>query len=192
MTAATSRGAAGVLGQHLDHLALDEGRVDVQHDQPLGPPVQAGPLDGDVDAQRRGGQREPGPQLGRGCAGDLHLHRRDGVVGDPHDPVDVGPAAGDAPGQPGHRLPACSGCPSTVTWLRPRRRGSSCSPSLLLRATSTSMPIGARTAVRAASTALVARGRCADQDAEDQPTADDDLLDVQDGDLVGGQRIEQR
>ena len=51
-----------MLGEHLDDLALDEGRVDVHDDQPLGPPVQAGALDGDVDAERRGGEREPGAQ----------------------------------------------------------------------------------------------------------------------------------
>ena len=40
----------GVRGEHLDDLALDQRGVDVEHDQPLGPPRQAVVLDGDVDA----------------------------------------------------------------------------------------------------------------------------------------------
>ena len=42
--------AAGLVGQQLDHLVGDQGRVDVHHHQPLGPPLEAVDLDGDVDA----------------------------------------------------------------------------------------------------------------------------------------------
>ena len=42
--------AAGVRGEHLDHLALDQGGVDVHHDQPHAAAQQVGGLDGDVDA----------------------------------------------------------------------------------------------------------------------------------------------
>ena len=37
-------------GQHLDDLALDQGGVDVEDDEPLGPPRQAVVLERDVDA----------------------------------------------------------------------------------------------------------------------------------------------
>ena len=42
--------AASGRGQHVDALVLDQGRIDVEDDQPLGPPAQSGRLDGDVDA----------------------------------------------------------------------------------------------------------------------------------------------
>ena len=70
VSAATSVGAAGALGEHLDDLALHQGRVDVHHDEPLGPAVQPGPLDRHVDAEGRGGERELGAQLGIGSTPD--------------------------------------------------------------------------------------------------------------------------
>ena len=41
---------AGVRGDHLDDLALDQGGVDVHHDQPDAAPVQGVALHGEVDA----------------------------------------------------------------------------------------------------------------------------------------------
>ena len=52
----------GAGGEHLDHLALDEGRVDVEHDEPLGAPGESGALDRDVDAGPDCDLREPGTQ----------------------------------------------------------------------------------------------------------------------------------
>ncbi len=49
VTSATAAARAGPLGQHLDDLALDQRRVDVEHDEPLGPPRQAVVLERDVD-----------------------------------------------------------------------------------------------------------------------------------------------
>ena len=50
---------AGPGGEHLDDLALDQRRVDVEHDEPLGPSRQAVVLERDVDAlvDRHPGQR---------------------------------------------------------------------------------------------------------------------------------------
>ena len=50
--------AAGVRGEHLDHLALDQRGVDVHDDQPHAPAQQVGRLDGDVDALPGGLGRE--------------------------------------------------------------------------------------------------------------------------------------
>ena len=96
-------------------------------------------------------------------------------------------AAGDArPSRPGR-----SGCPSTVTWLRPRRR-----VAVLGRrpaATSTSMPRGVERPSRAPACDLgLRRRRAPEQHAEHQPAADDDLLDVDDRHVGAGQGVEQR
>src|SRR5690606_35746170 len=53
---------ARVRGEHLDDLALDERRVDVEDDQPLAAPGEPGPLDGDVDARGAGHLDEPRAQ----------------------------------------------------------------------------------------------------------------------------------
>jgi hypothetical protein len=57
---ATSR-AAGSGGQQLDHLVLDQGRVHVQHDQPLGPPLEVLALERHVDPVLPGGCDQGGP-----------------------------------------------------------------------------------------------------------------------------------
>ena len=104
VTAATSVGAAGARGEHLDDLALDECRVDVHDDEPLGPAVQAG------RARRRRRRRASaaaaasrGAQLGRVDAGDLELDGGDGIARDAHDAVDVAAVVGDAAGDAGQR-----------------------------------------------------------------------------------------
>jgi hypothetical protein len=96
--------AAGFVGEQLDHLVLDERRVDVEHDQPLGAPLEALALDGDVDAVL-GRRRE---QLG--CASrsmspstTTNSYDDDRVAGEPHDAVDVAAAGRD---RPGHRAGA--------------------------------------------------------------------------------------
>ena len=75
VTRATSAPCAGLLGQQLDDLALDEGRVDVHHHQPLGPPVEAGGLDGDVESCRRR-PRPPAPGGAVGVVGARHGRAR--------------------------------------------------------------------------------------------------------------------
>ena len=53
--------APALLGQQVDDLALEEGRIGIEHDQVLGPAVEAVDLDRDVDlpAHRHLGQRAP-------------------------------------------------------------------------------------------------------------------------------------
>ena len=50
VTARTLSSTPGVGGEHLDDLALDQRRVDVEDDQPLRAPGQTGAFDGDVHA----------------------------------------------------------------------------------------------------------------------------------------------
>ena len=89
-------------GEELDHLALDQGRVDVHHDQPHRPPEQARRLYGDVHALRRGLEREQGAQpLGVGTR-HVQVDRGDRIARHPLDPVDVRAAVGDPAGDGGH------------------------------------------------------------------------------------------
>src|SRR5690606_17462566 len=95
--------AAGVLGEQLDDLALDEGGVDVHDDEPLGAPVQAALLDGDVDLLLGGlGGQRGAERVGVG-AGDVHLDAGDGILREPLDAVDVGAVRGDAARDARHR-----------------------------------------------------------------------------------------
>ena len=57
--------APGMGGQHLDHLALDEGGVHVHHDQADAAAQQVGGLHGDVDALAGGLRGEHGAQRAR-------------------------------------------------------------------------------------------------------------------------------
>src|SRR5690606_32095795 len=99
-------GAAGVLGEQLDDLALDQRGVDVHHDQVLGAALQAGGLQGDVDllGGRLGGEVAAEPL--RVGAGDLQLDGGDRVAGQPLDPLDVGAGAGDRGGDRAQRARA--------------------------------------------------------------------------------------
>ncbi len=54
---------ADPVGQHLDDLALDQRRVDVKHDEPLGPSRQAVVLERDVHTLVDGHPRHRGLQL---------------------------------------------------------------------------------------------------------------------------------
>ena len=60
---------ADPVGQHLDDLALDQRRVDVEHDEPLGPSRQAVVLQRDVHALFDGDPRQRGLQLRVGSPG---------------------------------------------------------------------------------------------------------------------------
>ncbi len=121
-------------------------------------------------------------------AGHLELDGRDGVVGDPHDPVDVAAVVGDAARDarerggaqrvPEHRdvaaaaaVRALVGVPGGDLDLHPQRcqRRLQRGPDPCLGTT-----------------------RGAQQDAEHQPVPDDHLLDVHDGRVQAGQRLEQR
>ena len=119
--------AAGLLGQHLDDLTLDEGRVDVHDDQPLGAAVQAGRLDGDVDRLRGCFLCQRGAQLARVRSGDLELDAGDRIAREPHDAVDVRAELGDPAGQRGDDVRSQRVTedgdvdPAGTPWIRLRR-----------------------------------------------------------------------
>ena len=95
------RGAPGPPGEQIDDLILDEGRIDVHHDQPHGPPPQATLLYRHIHLLlgRLAGQF--GAQRGRVGAGHFHLDARHRALREPGDPVDVGPVRGDTAGDGG-------------------------------------------------------------------------------------------
>ena len=96
--------AAGVGGEHLDDLALDQRGVDVHHDEALGVAQDAALLDRDVDAVL---VRPTAAQVGLQDVGvgarDLQPQRGDGVAGQAQDAVDVAAGVGDPLGEGGHR-----------------------------------------------------------------------------------------
>ena len=94
--------APGVLGEHLDHLALDERGVDVHDDETLRVPQDAALLDREVHLVLERGDREVGLQeVG---VGTRHLHPQSGdrVAGEPQDTVDVAAGVLDPRGDRGH------------------------------------------------------------------------------------------
>ncbi len=86
------------LGEQVDHLVLDECRVDVEDHQSLGSPLQALGLNGDVNGAVGGKDDELFPDLvdvatrHRQFVGD---HR---IAGEPEDAFDVAPALSDGAG----------------------------------------------------------------------------------------------
>ena len=177
----------GMGGQHLDDLALDQGRVDVEHDQPHPAAQQVGRLHRDVDPLGGGLGGQPGAQHVRVGAGDVEVDRRHGVAGHPLDPVDVAAAVGDPAGDRGHR--------------RGAQRGADDGD---VRAALPAGAVVARAAVEVDGHPEVGRGllhgalqplpvaRRGDQDAEDQPPAQQDLLDVDHEDAGLRERGEHR
>ena len=95
--------AAGARGEHLDHLALDQGGVDVHHDQPHAAAQQVRGLHGDVDPLVRRLAGEDLAKLLRVGAGDVQVDRGDRVPRHPLDPVDVRTGVGDPTGDRGDR-----------------------------------------------------------------------------------------
>ena len=87
---------AGEPGQHLDHLVLDQRRVDVHDDQVDPPAGQPAGLHRHVDVQVVADRHQlPAQRRGVGCE-DLEGQDGHRVVGDPVDPRDVRPARGHA------------------------------------------------------------------------------------------------
>ena len=176
---------ARVRREHLDHLALDQGRVHVEHDQAHAPTQQGHRLDGDVDALggRLEGQRAPQPlRIG---ARDVQVDRGDGVARHPLDPVDVGPAVRDPAGHGGEGR-----------GLQRRAEDGH------VRAALATGPVVARPPVDLDGHPEV-RGRLLDgvaeplpvprgrhQHPEDEPATQHDLLDVEHLDPGPGQRLE--
>ena len=178
---------AGVGGEHLDDLALDEGGVDVHHDQPDAAAVEGVALHGEVDALPDGLDREERSQgLGR-RAGDVQLDGGDGVARHPLDLVDVGARVGDPARDRGHRR-------GLERVADDRDVGALAAPAAVV----------ARAAVHLDAHVEVGGGaldgvaqllpvpRRGDEDAEHQPTSEHDLLDVEDLDAGCGERGEDR
>ena len=178
----------GPLGQQLDDLGLDEGGVDVHDHQPLGPAVEAGGLDGDVEIADGGLGHQLPPEPGRIVgARQVELQAGDGIARQPGDAVDVGAAAGDAGGDGGHGR-------------RPERMAEDGHVQLPAGLRGVFVSAGGHLDVHAEvlgdfgqlgpDLGLVVPD--ADQHAEHQPAADDDLLHVDDLDVGSGQGPEQR
>ena len=191
VTAATSGAAAAALGQQVDDLALEQGGVGVHDDQVLGPAVQPGHLDREVDlaAGRLLGQGAPqAVEVGTGHGQLVAVHR---VGGEPDDPLDVAAARAMPPVTPSsvggvdlgrqHR--------DEVPLGRLVQRASASTSG----STVTSTPGRRRSAVRArrAPRSDLARRRQVDLDAEQQPAVHPDLLHVVDLDAALGQRGEE-
>ena len=179
--------AARVGGDHLDDLALDEGGVDVHDDEPHRAPQQAGRLYGDVDALGGGLDGEQRAQHLGLHARDGQVDGGDGIAGHPLDAVDVGAAVRDPAGDGRHRR-------------RPERGAQHGD----VRATRAALPVVADAAVDLDLHAQRGRGlldgvaqllpvpRRGDEDPEDEPAAQHDLLDVDDLDAGGRQGREHR
>ncbi len=168
--------------------------VDVHDHHALGPAEDAGALDGHVDLLVAGLDGELGPQrLGVG-AGDGHLDARHRVGRQAFDAVDVGPARGDAAGDPGHR--------GGGERVAEHRDVQAPSPAGLLGGRSGGqfevhvqvggdLLDGGPQAADGLTGALRFASRVGHQDAERQAATDDHLLDVGDGHGETGEYGEQ-
>ncbi len=178
---------AGVRREHLDHLALDQGRVHVQDDQPLGPAVQARRLDGHVDLGGGGLDRQRLAEQVGVDAGHVHLEGDHWIAGDPDDPVDVGAGVGDPPGDRRDRVrpqrPAENRDVTAAAAARPVVAGAVLGLDVHPEAPADLLH-------RLPQPAHVARR--GHQDAEDQPATQDDLFDVEHLDRVPRQGVEHR
>jgi hypothetical protein len=78
-------------GEHFDDFLLDQRRVDVEHDESLGPPRDAVVLHRDVDARVGGDPRQHRLKLSPDSGWHRYpqLQAGDGVIGDAADEVDV-------------------------------------------------------------------------------------------------------
>ncbi len=88
--------AAGVRGDQLDHLVLDERRVDVHHHEVCAAAAEAASLHRDVHAERCRLRSQGLAQLLLVGARDRQLDRGHRVRRGAHDAVDVAPERGDA------------------------------------------------------------------------------------------------
>ena len=175
-------------GHQLDHLALDQRGVDVDHDQAHGASQQARRLDGDVEALRGRLDREQGAQPVRVGAGDVQVDRGDGVARHALDAVDVGPTVGDPPGDGGHGARGERG--ADHGHVRPALAATPVVAGAAIDLDVHPELVG-RGLDGSAQRLPVARGS-GHQDAEDQSSAEHDLLDVEHLDAGACQRAEHR
>ena len=179
-------------GQHLDDLALDQRRVDVEHDEPLGPSRQAVVLQRDVDALFDRDPRHRRLQLAVGRPrwhGDAQLQPGDGIVRDAADEVDVDSERGNLPGHDAERLRR-DGPPQH----HDRVGGRLSQDGQVVAALDGDIEPDGLDGLQHVVPQLVSTGhvgRTDDQDAQGQPTPDHDLFDVEQFDLVTRQHFEQ-
>ncbi len=183
-----------LVGQHLDDLALDQRRVDVEDDEPLGPSRQAVVLQRDVDTLVDGDPRQRGLQLAVDAAGrhrDPQLQSGHRVVGDAADEVDVDAERGHLTGHHAERLggdrPA-----EHDDGVGGRLAASPACSSLRSIVTSSPTPWMAALDLVAQLATAGHLGRARYQHAQRQPAADDDLFDVEQLHLVPRKHFEQR
>ena len=179
--------AAGVRGDHLDDLALDQRGVDVHHDEPHAAAQQVGGLDRDVDALPGGLGGQLRAQRVGSRARDVQVQRGDRVARHPLDAVDVGAGIGDATGHRGHRGSGERGAEHGDVRASVRGLAGVAAPRLHLQ--------GHRQLVRGRLEVLaqaldVVGGR--HQQAEDEATPQHDLLQVHDLDPRPAQGREDR
>ena len=193
VTSATAASAPDPGGQHLDDLALDQCRVDVKDDEPLGPSRQAVVLERDVDTLV---DRDPRHRRLQPLVNPVRRHRhpqlqtRYGIVGDAADEVDVDAERGHFAGHHAERLggdrPAQhdDGVGGRLAHHRQR-------VAALDRHVEADTVDGGLHLVAQLGPAGHFR-RTGHQDAQRQAAADDDLFDVEELDLVPRQHLEQR
>jgi hypothetical protein len=179
--------ATGPGRQQVDRLGGDQRGVHVHDDQPHGAPVQPAALDSHVDALLGGRKGERRPQAVR--VGPRHVEFDAGhrPVGEPVDPVDVRPARGDPAGDRGDRA-------RQQRAAHDRDVQPAAAPGRLTPAGGDlrfHIQIGGEGPDRPVDPGEVGVTLAGQQHTEDQASADDHLLDVHDGQLVGGQVGEQ-
>ena len=177
-----------MLGEQLDDLLLDEGRVDVHDDEAAAAAGQAGRGHGDVDADSvRPPARGRARRSATSAPGDVELDGRHGVARQPPDAVDVGAVVGDRRGDGGDVVRS-SGAPMTTTAARPVRRGA-LSPRPTSR--STRIPSGRPGPGQPVDEHVLVAAR-GEQHRQREVAAHDDLLDVEHLGADGRGRLEQR
>jgi hypothetical protein len=180
--------AAGVRGEELDDLVLDERGVHVHDDEALGPPVQPRRDHRDIDAQGRRLGHQGGPQRLRLRTGHGELDGRHGVLGQPEDTVDVAAGPGDPGGDRGRRL---SG--ERMPEHGHQRPAVPARPVVAETGDDLGLqPHRVRPAVhRGPQVALQTGRRMRHERAQHYPATGDDLLDVDHVDRVGGEGVEE-
>ena len=179
-------------GQHLDDLALDQRRIDVEHDEPLGAPVQAVVLDRDVDLLLGGHPGQRGLQLAVGSRRhrDPQLQAGDRIVGDAADEVDVDAQRGHLAG---HRAECRGGDrPAQHHDGVGRRFPDDRHVVAALDRDVEAHPVDRGFDVVAQRGAVGDIRRTGHQHTQRQPAPDHHLFDVEQLDSVPGQHLEQR
>ena len=177
--------------EELDHLALDECRVDVHDDETFGAAGETGRLHRDVDLQIGSHEGERRAQLLWISTRHDQLDTGDGIRGQPLDVVDVGAGRGDAIGDAGNGARAQWGTEHRDVQAAPAPHGAR-RPDLGLHVepevSSDELDPGAQ--LGRVQDGRVRRGS-EEQHAEREATVEHDLLEVGDGDVERGQRGEQ-